>query len=87
MAAVPRNPGIDAGQGSLEALVGVAGNGGAGDETAGLEAAQEVAPVDLGLGEGVRDVRDGAFAVVLADAPMAVRTAQERTMPPTWTFS
>lgn len=32
LAAVPRNPGVDPGQGSLEALVGVAGNRGAGDE-------------------------------------------------------
>ena len=68
LAALP-GAGVEGGaQGGSESDVGVGGDAVGDAEAALLEAGEEVAPVDLGFGEGAGDAEDEAFAVVAADA-------------------
>ena len=68
LAALPR-AGVEGGaQGGTEPDVGVGGDAVGDADAALLEAGEEVAPMDLGLGEGAGDAEDEAFAVVPADA-------------------
>ena len=68
LAALPR-AGVEGGaQRGTQPDVGVGGDAVGDAEAALLEAGEEIAPVDLGFGEGAGDAEDEAFAVVTADA-------------------
>ena len=68
LAALP-GAGVEGGaQCGAEADVGVGGDAVGDADAALLEAGEEVAPVDLGFGEGAGDAEDEAFAIVPADA-------------------
>ena len=100
LAALPGDAWEASAEGGAQAGVIVADEEGEAVEAAILEALEEVAPVDLGLGEGDADAEDrgggrdqwrsaggraARFPVALM--PTAMSTAQEITVPSTRTFS